>query len=76
VISGISSLKAASFDFDSSGKTSYDGLLPTRTEAHIQGIGDCRDDSAWIATPEPNSLVLIGCGLLGMAFYWRGKKGR
>lgn len=74
VISGISTLTAKSFDFQSKGNSDYGGILPAKTEAHIQGIGDCRDDSAWIVVPEPSSLVLACCGMLGMTLYVRNSQ--
>jgi len=72
-ISGISTLTAQSFNFNSQGTPCY-GSFPTTTEAYIRGIGRCRNDDSWIAIPEPSSFVPALCGLLGMACYLRRKK--
>jgi hypothetical protein len=67
-ISGISTLTAQSFNFNSQA-TPCNGMASTASEAYIKGIGLCRHDTNWNQdVPEPTSWVLALCGLVGMAF--------
>ncbi len=58
-VTGIGSLTANSFDFLSQ---ESGGHGPFPTAAHVGGIGENGDDSGWISTPEPASMLLLAFG--------------
>ena len=64
-ISGIGSLTASSFDFESAPKGSSNG--PFWSVAHIQAIGEEDMDSGWITAPEPSSFVISVIALVALA---------
>jgi hypothetical protein len=41
--------------------------------AHVQGTGQDGEYSAWIATPIPGSVLMLGSGLIGLVFIRRKK---
>ncbi|MBE9531694.1 MAG: PEP-CTERM sorting domain-containing protein [Proteobacteria bacterium] len=66
-------LTASSFDFMSE-PGGNNGTY--NTAAHVQGIGINDQDSGWIGNtviPEPSTYLLLGSGMLGLAF-WRKRR--
>ena len=59
-ISGISTLRAMSFDLDSTG--GGNGAYPVAV--HVQGI--VGDGSGWVSVPEPATLSVLGVGALAL----------
>ena len=70
LISGIDGLTVTADDFNFMSKPpGGNGLF--LAAAHIQGIGDDGKDSGWVAVPEPGTMLLLGCGLVGVALLRR-----
>jgi hypothetical protein len=67
-----SAISVHDFDFLSY-STAGNGPGPFYSAAHIQGIGE-DDGSGWVApVPEPDTMLLLGSGLIGLAGLGRRK---